>query len=624
MVVYGERRPSMDVLAGATTTRIEVDERLLEGARIDELLAETPGVQVRRFGGLGARFEISIRGSRPQQVPVFLDGFRVDSSLSGRSDLSSICLDLLEEIDVTRGAGAARFGSGAIGGVVSLSSRRPKPEPETRVRGAVGSFETVEGSLRHSRRIGPWDLSLGYCGLHTEGDFKFEQARTVTSGVTTSGGLKLKRRNNEAERHAGLAQIGRSLGKGRLRMTQLLTHLDRGQPGLALVTAQRPRAEEEDLSTLSGLAFEHPVEAMPKGRFDLQLSHRFEDNHFQDPDPQPGSEPIDTETQVHGVVGNSTISSEVEALGGRHRLALLAEGRFDLRQTNEAATRSRASGAGRIEVESRWWNGRIRLAPSLRVERYDDLDTEWLPSVGLHVEPIRGLVVRGTAARSYRAPSFEELYLPDKGFESGNENLKPEEAWSYEIGATLESPFASPWLDFELEATYFRSEIDDSIVFQLVSPTRSSFVNSGRAETRGYEVAVRWNPHEWVRVTGSRTNTRARSERDNSPLPGVARIQTDARLELGPRDRFKLVGEVHHTGQIYVSSGGAAYLPSRITYNASAVVDLRTLPIPGLDRVGKAIWLSLRGVNLSDTTVYDTRAFPQPGRNFALSLEGIF
>ncbi|MGY8738480.1 MAG: TonB-dependent receptor plug domain-containing protein, partial [bacterium] len=120
MLVVGDPNTAMDVLAGATTTRIDAGVRLLEGVGLDDLLAEVPGVQIRRFGGTGEPFEISIRGSSPQQVPVFLDGVRIESALTSRSDLSVLCLDVLDEIQVTRGPGAARSGSGAIGGVVNL------------------------------------------------------------------------------------------------------------------------------------------------------------------------------------------------------------------------------------------------------------------------------------------------------------------------------------------------------------------------------------------------------------------------------------------------------------------------------------------------------------------------
>lgn len=624
MVVIGDPRPIMDVLAGASTTRIEIDERLLDGARIDDLLAEVPGVQIRRFGGAGEQFEISIRGSRPEQVPVFLDGFRLDTSLTGRSDLSTLCLDVLEEIQVTRGAGAARSGSGAIGGVVNLTSRRPGKVPETRIRAGAGSFGTFEGSLRHARRIGAWDLSLGYCGFRTEGDFEFQQIGSFTGDQQTGASPLLRRINNEAERHTGLAQIGRRVGRGRARLTQLVSGLERGAPGLTL-PEQRPSAEEENLSTLSGLAFEHPLKTLPGGRIDLGLSHRFERNVFTDPaEPPSVLDPIETRTEVQAIVGSASLRSRGEAIGGRHSLTLLAESRFDTRESNEARRESRSSIAARVELESRWWQDRVTLTPSIRAERYSGLDLEWLPSFAIRIAPIEVLVLRGSISRSYRAPSFQELYLPEKGFEAGNEDLRPEEAWSFEAGGTISSPFASPWLDFEIDAIYFGSEIDESIVFQLISPTRRSFVNIGRADTRGYELSLRWRPHEWIRVTASRTVTRARLESTGCPIAGIADSQTDGRLELGPRERFKLVGEIHYSGQIHLDSGCAALLPSRISYDASASVDLTELPIPAFSRLGKALWLSIRGRNLGNETQYDTGALPRPGRNFSVALESVF
>jgi outer membrane cobalamin receptor len=625
IIVYGEQRPAIDVLTGSSITRIETDERLLEGAGIADLLSEAPGVQIRRYGGVGNQFEVSIRGSRPEQVPIFLNGFRLDTSLTGTSDLSALCLDVLQEIQVTRGPGAARSGSGAIGGVVNLVSRRPREDPETRVRLSAGNFDTYEGSLRHARRIGDWDLSFGYCGFDTEGDFEYQQIGAESNGFQTGASPILRRINNDAERHTGLAEIGRGVGKGRVQLTQLVTDLDRGSPGLAIIDTQTPFATERDLSTLSALAFDHPIEALPRGRIDLALSHRFERNRFENPEIQIATgDPIKTRTEVHGLVGSTSLRAQHEAFAGRHAWTLLAEGRFDRRESNEANVESRGSIAVRAELESLWWRDRISVTPSLRLERYSGLDLEWLPSLALQVEPLDWLVLRGAISRSYRAPSFQELYLPDKGFESGNPDLEPEEAWSYEIGAVLTSPSASPWLDFEIEAVYFAGEIDQSIAFQLVSPTRLSFVNTGRADTKGYELTLRWRPHDWVRMSASRTVTRARLDRTDCPIAGIAASQTDGRIEIGPRERFKLVGEIHYTGDIYLNSGCAALLPSRISYDASAAVDLAKLPLPLVARFAKSLWLSVRGRNLGNVAQYDTRSFPRPGRNFAVALEGVF
>ena len=624
MVVFGEKRPVMDVLAGATTTRVDVDERLLEGARIDDLLAEMPGVQIRRFGGVGERFEISIRGSRPEQVPVFLNGLRLDTSLTGRSDLSTLCLDVLQEIQVTRGAGAARSGSGAIGGVVNLTSRRAGAEPETRLRATAGHFDSYEGSLRHARRIGPWDLSFGYCGFHTEGDFKFQQNGFEAGGIRTGGSPILRRINNEAERHTGIAEISRALGDGRIGVTHLSSDLDRGAPGFARIETQRAEAREENYGALTSLAFEYPIEPIPQGRLDVSLAHRFERNRFRDPIPQSGAQPIKIRTEVHGFIGQASLRTEGTLLGGRQAASFLAEGRGDARTSNEARRESRRSVALRAELESGWWSDRVVLSPSLRFERYQGLEAKWLPSLAVRVEPSRWLELRGAVAESYRAPSFQELFLPDKGFESGNPDLKPEEALSFEVGAKITSPFDAPLLDLEIEATYFRSEIERSIVFQLVSPNKRSFVNLGRTRNEGYELSLRWQPHDWLRLTTSRTVTRSRLRSSGCSPAGIARSQTDGRLEIGPRHVFKVVGELHYTGRIFLDSGCGSFLESRISYDASASVDLTELPLPYARRLAESLWLSLRGRNLGNVSQYDTGAFPRPGRNLAVALEGVF
>jgi len=622
MLVVGETRPEMDVLAGATTTRIETDLRLIEGAQIDDLLAEVPGVQIRRFGGAGDPFEISIRGSRPEQVPVFLDGVRLDTSLTGRSDLSTICLDVLEEIQVTRGAGAARAGTGAIGGVVNLVSRGAPEKPETRLRIAGGNFGTVEGSARHARQIDDWGVSLSYCGFHTDGDFKYQRSQEISGGVPIGSSPTVTRHNNEADRHTALAQVAHPVGKGRLKITQLFSYIDRGTPGLERDV--RLHAHEKNLSLLTSAVFEYPVRSLPEGEFEWLLSNRVERNDFEDPMTDLATEPIDTETVVQSWSTRTRTGFVFDALEGRHDISFLAEARLDSRGSNEAKSKTRAGAALRAEMSSAWWNERLRISPSLRFERIGGLDEEWIPGLFIQLEPLDWVEFKAAASRSYRAPSFQELYLPDKGFQRGNENLKPEEAWNFEVGIVLTSPFESPWLEGEIEATWFASEVDDSIAFQLISPSVVAPVNTGDATIRGYELALRWRPHPWLRISGSRTVTDAENSQTHDNLPGIAVSQVDGRLEFGPRGRFKVVAEVHYTGRIPLADSGLSELRSRVSYDASAAINLTRLPLPLVGKLGRSLWLSVRGRNLSDVAIRDTQSFPQPGRNFTVALESVF
>ena len=80
--------------------------------------AESPGVQIRRFGGAGERSEISIRGFASSQVVVALDGVPLNSVFGGGVDLSAIPVELLESVEVQR-PGATRE---------TPTGRGPKPQ----------------------------------------------------------------------------------------------------------------------------------------------------------------------------------------------------------------------------------------------------------------------------------------------------------------------------------------------------------------------------------------------------------------------------------------------------------------------------------------------------------------
>ncbi|MCP4037220.1 MAG: TonB-dependent receptor plug domain-containing protein, partial [bacterium] len=73
-----------------------------EHKRLEDLLAQSVGVQIRRFGGEGERAEVSIRGFSSSQVLVELDGVALNGARGNGVDLSSIPLAQLEAVEVLR------------------------------------------------------------------------------------------------------------------------------------------------------------------------------------------------------------------------------------------------------------------------------------------------------------------------------------------------------------------------------------------------------------------------------------------------------------------------------------------------------------------------------------------
>jgi iron complex outermembrane receptor protein len=89
---------------------------------VADVLAESVGVQVRRFGGLGAFSTVSIRGSTPSQVEVYLDNVLLNRANAGLVDLSNLPVDNVESIEIYRGF-TLQLGAGSIGGAINLVTR---------------------------------------------------------------------------------------------------------------------------------------------------------------------------------------------------------------------------------------------------------------------------------------------------------------------------------------------------------------------------------------------------------------------------------------------------------------------------------------------------------------------
>ena len=244
-----------------------------------------------------------------------------------------------------------------------------------------------------------------------------------------------------------------------------------------------------------------------------------------------------------------------------------------------------------------------------------------LPNVGLSSAPLRWLRVRAQAGRAYRVPTFDELFHPDEGFIRGNPDLEPEDAVNYDAGLELELAELGPFTDLRIGATWFRREIDESIVWLLVGPNTILPVNTGDATSDGVELAGSLRLTRFVALSAQHTHVDSERDANRRRLPGQPEHETFARLQLGPDPVWKLVGEFSRVGEILVSEGGSRRLPSRTVWNASAALNVAEWPDLGLGRIVSELWLSARIDNIGDTAVRDAVAFPQPGRNASAAIE---
>lgn len=624
IVVYGVRTGALPSIPGPSTEILFTDDFVAENKSLADLLSETAGINVRRFGGVGNRSEITIRGSTPSQVVVTLDGVRANSLLTGGLDLSRVCLPLVAQVEITRGAGTLETGGGAIGGVVNVVTR-DAADPGTRAALSIGAFETYEGSLSHSGSTDRFDYSLGYCGIATEGDFEFARPVFEIDGVPARFEPDHATRiNNDREQHAGNLALGTPLFDGRLRFSDYGAYSSGGEPGVdsqnGKTAGQSTEARSRDLSNLAQLRWQRSDPAAFFDDIDLMVYHRYESSNYRD--PLNGSlEPIDVDTRLSTPGLQIGLRHSIEFDGRSNRIDFRFDAAHDVLRASNQPGRERPRVGVALRDSLKLFSERIQLSLGARVDWTDGFDVEFLPTVGLVLQPKPWIRVRAHLGRAYRPPNFDELFHPDEGFIRGNPDLKPEDAWNFDAGIELAFDRVGPFSNLTFSAAWFRREIDESIVFVLINAETIQPINTGAATSDGYEVSVSLDLTRYARLLANFTETDSRRDRTGSRFPGQADREAFAKLRLGPEDFWKIVAEIEFVGEILITEGDSSRLPERTIWNASASVDLAQIAALGLGAWLDECWIFVEGNNLSDEAVRDVLSFPQPGRRFSSGFE---
>ena len=172
---------SITVSASRTVLRLnqtgisigQINQPQIEGLSlplVKDYLTLIPGVTVAQTGPMGAQTQVRIRGAEGNHSISFIDGIEMnDPASSGEFRIDTLLTHGVERIEVLRGPQSALWGSQAIGGVISITTRAPTRG--TLLYGEVqgGSLGTVRGGIGGGWADDSVTISGQLSGLHTDG-----------------------------------------------------------------------------------------------------------------------------------------------------------------------------------------------------------------------------------------------------------------------------------------------------------------------------------------------------------------------------------------------------------------------------------------------------------------------
>lgn len=494
------------------------------GARtLEDVLRLLPGFEVLRDSMgqprivvRGSGLDGSVGGS--EGVLVLLNGQRLNEAVSGSATLMNLDLSVehVRRIEIWRGAASALYGSGAQRAVINVVTHSAREFQGIELMAAGGSFTSQNYALR---------LGNTFKGLSFSGLIEFADTKGARLGVPSDRQTALDLRLAPlgiapASLAPGVTHEGRQLFQSTYVLTygdfSLQWHSLREQSDGALGFADT-LGEGNDLDrrqTSFGLGYRR---TLVNGRVEAHAGlTRSKDNETLSTSPPGFALPIEGGGEIRfpsGVFLQSSFEAArydaealVERRAGKHALvaglelgrdegsSLEVKSNLDYRdgsvledvQSLAGAVSDRTRSSFGAYLHDNWSpGGRLSVNAGLRFDHLSDAGDHVSPRAALIFEARDSLSLRLLYARSFRAPSFSELYYSFPG-RIGNPDLVSPTTDTVEGGLNFRLH------DLNVSAQGFWSRERDPIrLLQPFDPALPQlWVNAAELRGRGLELEL--------------------------------------------------------------------------------------------------------------------------------------
>ncbi len=637
------------VVLSNLTFREVIPSHTLKGEQLERLNSHSiadalryfAGVQLKDYGGVGGIKTINVRSMGSNHLGIYYDGIQLGNAQNGQIDLGQFSMDNVEEISLYNGQKSAIFQPASEfgnAGTVYIRTRRPhfsngeRTHLKTRVK--YGSSDLIRFSTLWEQRLSASvTSSVGAEVMNASGKYKFRYRRYKADG-TIAYDTTATRQNGDVWAVRAEGNLYGAMEQGGWNVKAYTYHSERGIPGAIVNNVWRRGERQADHNTF----FQTGLLRNLSDRFSsrLQAKYAYYVTHYVNRDPKTM---LVDNTYKQQELFLST-SNVYEIMRGWSASVAYDFKWNKLRE--EQGTRNKGQEmkpyrfSNMVSVATAynqpWMNIQGSLLATFVKDHFpghNDKKSEnvWTPAVFFNIFPLRNksLSVRAYAKRSFRMPTFNDLYYT----EMGNAMLKPETALQYNVGAVYVAPrtshLASRISHFRLQVDAYYNTIHDKIVaYPKGQQFRWTMLNLGKVHIKGLDVE---------------TELEVRAARELTLAGRLQYTYQDARDVTDPTDTYynhQIPYIPWHSGSAIFSASyrqwdfNYSFIYAGKRYNQQENIDYNYMPAwytSDLSLMYRFRWVKTRCKatlevnNLLDQQYDVILNYPMPGRNYAISME---
>ena len=481
-----------------------IPSQTLSGEQLEKLSAHSvadalryfSGIQLKDYGGVGGIKTVNIRSMGTHHLGISYDGIELGNAQNGQIDLGQFSLDNVEEITLFNGQKSALLQPASDfghAGAVYIRTRAPRFEEDKnynlQFKAKYGSSDMLRLSALWEQKLSAKvSSSVSAEVLTASGKYKFRYSRKHQDGTIAYDTTAI-RQNGDIWAVRAEGNLHGMLDDGFWKFKVYTYHSERGIPGAIVNNVWRRGERQGDHNFFT------------QGRWQQQLGEKLT------------TQAVAKYAYYHThYVNRDTTQLMVDNTYKQQELYFSTSNVYDFLPWWSASLCydfkwNKLDSDMRQFVEPQRYSNYLSLATAVNTDRFKMQGsvlmtavkdhtrkavspksvTEYTPAVFVNYTPFEtcDLSIRAYAKKSFRMPTFNDLYYTDLG----NALLKPESALQYNVGLSFDHQWRGLVRFFHIQADAYYNSVHDKIVaYPKGQQFRWTMLNLGKVHIKGIDV----------------------------------------------------------------------------------------------------------------------------------------